>query len=67
MDLWVRTQDKRGLYCVRQLRVNGFDVMCLNGYLLGTYETKERTLEVLDEIQNTLKLSFIKTGIIQKN
>ncbi len=44
MDLWVRTQDKRGLYCVRQLRVNGFDV-----------------------IQNTLKLSFIKTGIIQKN
>lgn len=51
MELWVRSQDKNALYCVRQLRINGLDIMCLGGELLGTYKTRERALEVLNEIQ----------------
>lgn len=54
MDLWIRSQDKRAIYCVRQLRINGLDIMCLGGELLGTYKTKERALEVLDEIQKEI-------------
>ena len=30
--------------------------------ILGTYETKERAIEVLDEIQNILKPTIITTG-----
>ena len=55
MELWIRSQDKRALLNVRQVRINGLDIMCLNGELLGTYISKERALEVLDEIQKTLK------------
>ena len=56
MDLWIRSQNRRALYCVRQLRINGLDIMCLGGELLGTYKSKERTLEVLDEIDEFIDL-----------
>lgn len=49
MELWIRSQNKRALYCVRQLRINGLDIMCLGGELLGTYKTEERLLEILKE------------------
>ena len=65
MDLWIRSQNKRALYCVRQLRINGLDIMCLGGELLGTYKTKERALEVLDEIQTqlvTLNYQYLHRG-----
>ena len=53
--MWIRTQDKETL-----LNVNCIDVYNLNknewiieacGNDLGTYNSKERALEVLDEIQ----------------
>lgn len=33
--------------------------MCYNGEVLGTYSTRERALEVLEEIQNILKPKYI--------
>ena len=68
MELWVRSQDKMNLVKVRQIGVNYQDNKQIianytpelyensGGYyeLLGTYKTKERALEVLDEIQDEL-------------
>ena len=72
MELWIRSQDKMNLVKVRQIGVNYQDNKQIianytpelyensGGYyeLLGTYETKERALEVLDEIQNIFSLKI---------
>ena len=64
MDLWVRSQDKTRLVKVCSLEygeyneihyINGYCINEIDNYDLGTYKTKERALEVLDEIQNILK------------
>ena len=48
--MWVRTQDREGLYDVRYLEI--FDLSIIgNETTLATYSTKERCLEVLDEIE----------------
>ena len=56
--MWIRTQDKETL-----LNVNCIDMYNLNKYEwiieacgndLGTYNSKERALEVLDEIQERI-------------
>ena len=73
MDLWIRSQNKKALINVRQLRISGPDIMCLNGELLGAYKTKERALEVLDEIQDlfitkeALTTEFTKDGLTIMN
>lgn len=60
MELWIRSQDKRILQKVDNIfldanyenkRISTYDG---NNTELGTYKTKERALEVLDEIQNIL-------------
>ena len=70
MELWIRSQDKMNLVKVRQIGVNYQDNKQIianytpelyensGGYyeLLGTYKTKERALEVLNEIQNKINL-----------
>lgn len=65
MDLWVRSQDKRILQKVNNIfldanyenkRVSTYDG---DNVELGTYETKERALEVLDEIQEKIKAGFV--------
>lgn len=61
MELWIRSQDKSALNCVRSIRINGLDIMCYSGEVLGTYSTRERALEVLDEIQNKI---VINTGYV---
>ena len=69
----MRSQDKMNLVKVRQISVNYQDnKQIIANYMpelyensgeyyeiLGTYKTKERTLEVLDEIQNILKPKMI--------
>mgnify|MGYP005766038149 CR=1 FL=1 len=63
MDLWIRSQTKEGLInanniCIRdnvKIVKYGNDLNLGNYALLGEYKTKERALEVLDEIQNMLK------------
>ena len=66
--MWIRSQDKKNLVKIRQIGVNYQDNKQIianytpelyensGGYyeLLGTYKTKKRALEVLDEIQNII-------------
>lgn len=66
MELWIRSQDKMNLVKVRQVGVNyQNNKQIIANYtpelyensgefveLLGIYKTKERALEVLDEINN---------------
>ena len=73
MELWIRSQDKMNLVKVRQINVNYQDnKQVIANYapeqyensgcyfeLLGTYKTKERALEVLDEIQDLLQNAYV--------
>ena len=69
MELWVRNQDKDHLVKIEEINIeideDGFIGIWSYGsnkylkYYLGTYKTKERALEVLDEIQNILKPEVI--------
>ena len=58
MELWIRSQDKTVLINVKTLFVADKEI---RGYysdnpnwFLGIYKTKERALEVLDEIQERI-------------
>ena len=69
MELWVRSQDRESLVKVDNLYVSVGNYICYyvekgkeipNTYYrpsgeLGRYKTKERALEVLDEIQDLLE------------
>lgn len=66
MELWIRSQDKRILQKIDNIYLDanyGNKRICnyVDDYKteLGTYKTKERALEVLDEIQNLLKPKYI--------
>ena len=69
MNLWVRNQDKTILQKVDNLLISDGDNAgrTFNIYtnslpaqnVLGRYKTKERAIEVLDEIQNILKPKYI--------
>lgn len=60
MNLWIRSQDKETLIkCEKILVEEDKDRFAIVNYIdtknwfrLGLYKTKERALEVLDEIQN---------------
>ena len=57
MELWIRSQDKELLTKVKHLEVYGSKTewwIMANDNDLGVYATKERALEVLDEIQSYL-------------
>lgn len=65
MNLWIRSQDKEELLkinnriFVKEITNAGFSIendLCVDdGFIsLGIYNTKERALEVLDEIKNKL-------------
>lgn len=58
MELWIRSQDKKELVKVNNLAVIENRMVFINNgngrATLGTYKTKERALEVLDEIQKHL-------------
>lgn len=61
MELWIRSQDKAGLTKIDNICVVDNRIIFIpnrqNGRLtLGTYKTKERALEVLDEIKSILNL-----------
>lgn len=64
MELWIRSQDGECLmkvdrvdydYCatLHRIVVNGYKV------LVGVYSTRERAMQVLDEIQNILQPRYI--------
>lgn len=69
MELWIRSQDKEVLLNIKGIQYQNYKLVenetveaniligLYNYYdneILGEYETKERALEVLDEIQNML-------------
>lgn len=80
MNLWIRTQDRKKLILINTLAIAentsrsilGFGI---DGHVkveLGDYDTEERALEVLDEIQELLEPVHIadiskKEGIIGAN
>lgn len=72
MNLWVRSQDKMNLVKIRQISLNyQNNKQIIANYIpelyensgeyyeiLGTYKTKERALEVLDEIQEYINFNI---------
>lgn len=81
MDLWIRSQDKEKLCKAKTIRYldmsESYDsethsLWNDNLGILGIYKTKERALEVLDEIQELLEPVHVtgldkKEGIIGAN
>lgn len=76
MNLWIRTRDRAGILKCEKLYIqvlNGeFYILNENEFPLGTYKTRERALEVLDEIQELLEPVHItniskKEGIVGAN
>ena len=57
MELWIRSQDKEHLtkVCDVDLGYEDKRAVLINNYVMGRYKTKERALEVIDEIQRLLK------------
>lgn len=52
--MWVRNQNMTGLVEVNSVFISGNRVMCKN-WTLGTYESEERAIEVLDDIHNHIE------------
>lgn len=62
MELWVRNQTKTGLYKIDNIYIHEDEDKTIHiwadginkylKYYLGGYKSKERALEILDEIQN---------------
>lgn len=70
MDLWIRSQDKRILQKVDNVFLDAnYENKRICNYAddykteLGTYKTKERALEVLDEIQNFICIEIHENNI----
>ena len=69
MELWIRSQDKEKLIKVDRLEIiyNTFNCEPINFLIvnnsveLASFATKERALEVLDEIQNKITKFNLKT------
>ena len=80
MELWIRSQDKSSIVKVDNLYVSVGNYICYyvekgkeipNTYYrpsgeLGRYKTKERALEVLDEIQSLLQPTIEYKPIVQE-
>ena len=70
MELWIRSQNKDRLLKVNAIIIASFnDLIAIHGYIdngnqvwLGNYKSKERALEVLDEIQKSLSSNFNFNG-----
>ena len=70
MELWIRSQDKEVLLNIKGIQYQNCKLVenetveaniligfynCYDNEILGEYETKERALEILDEIQERIK------------
>lgn len=55
MKLWIRSQDGILLEKAEAIKIANYDgtigIVINNDYVFGEYKTKERAIEVLDEIQ----------------
>ena len=75
MELWIRSQKneklRQGLFKVNEIELGDYDndMNCLvinNLYCVGIYKTKERAIEVLDEIQSLLQPTIEYKPIVQE-
>lgn len=72
MSLWIRSQDKEQLLQVERLFLRD-KMICTNirevlGWtLLGEYQTKERAIEILNEIQKKLQPMYKVTSEFKKS
>ena len=57
MELWIRSQDKVVLEKVERILAND-NYIETKLSILGNYKTKERALEVLDDIQRAIILDY---------
>lgn len=55
MDLWIRNQDRDALVPIKDAITEFSEALFYQGCILGKYKTKERALEVLDEIQKFIE------------
>lgn len=59
MKLWIRSQDGILLEKAEAIKITNYDgtigIVINNDYVFGEYKTKERAIEVLDEIQNFMR------------
>lgn len=65
MELWIRTQNRKTMFEVRGIMVRDKTIIGVNvdgNYVLGKYESEERAIEVLDEIEKTIAVSVDKEG-----
>lgn len=69
MELWIRSQDKMDLFKINRLKIREHtfedgkkEYFILNNNSIsdvaGVYKTKERALEVLDEIQEQIEYLY---------
>ena len=69
MELWIRSQDKTTLIRSYEIYISEYGKGSYvirakkTSHILGTYETKERALEVLDEIQAYLMSDTPQTNV----
>lgn len=61
MNLWIRSQDKSYLMPIEDIISEFGGSLFYKGIILGDYKTKERALEVLDEIQKLIEPNYIRT------
>ena len=64
MDLWIRSQDRQELIKATEINAYQYDESAglgndwhifVRDYEVGVYKSKERALEIINEIQNILK------------
>lgn len=64
MELWIRSQDKTTLIRSYEIYISEQPNTYLirakrTSHILGSYSTIERTLEILDEIQDLLQNAYV--------
>ena len=65
MELWVRSQNKKCLTMVNHLYTNdNCEIKQQDDLILATYKSKERALEILDEIQNHINHQYVDAYVM---
>ncbi len=63
MNLWIRSQNKEELVLVTRIYLQNTNIRAIDfkGYSvnIGIYESRERAIEIIDEIQNKLQDKFL--------
>ncbi len=72
MKIWVRTFDRTKLFKISSFAVDGMKVVgyqnnqsIFDSIILGKYDSAERAIAVLDEIQEQIKKSAEETLVIE--